>query len=238
MTKLIQIVYVENKARYGSPRIYRDLIAMGHPCSVNFVAKLMKLNQWRAKSKRKFRCTTDSRHSLPISPNLLNRNFTAEHANQIWLTDITYISTREGWSYLCTIEDLYSRRIVGWSMSPRINSRLVVDATKMAITLRQPAPGLIIHSDRGSQFCSDHFQRLLRKHDLRSSMSRKGDCYDNAPMESFFRTLKVELVYWEDYQSRAAAQRSIGEYIEHYYNRQRRHSAIDYARPVEYELAG
>ena len=174
---------------------------------------------------------------MPVAPNLLNRDFSPKRANQAWVTDITYIPTREGWLYLCTVEDLYSRRIVGKSMGRRIDSRLVVDAMKMAIALRQPEPGLIVHSDRGSQYCSEHFQQLLSRYRLRSSMSRKGNCYDNAPMESFYRTLKVELVYWEDYQSRAESEASIREYIDMFYNRRRLHSTLGYVSPIEYELA-
>ena len=145
--------------------------------------------------------------------------------------------TREGWLYLCAVEDLYSRRIIGWSMSAKIDSRLVVNAIQMAIECRRPGPGLVVHSDRGSQYCSDHYQRLLQLHQLRCSMSRKGNCYDNAPMESFFRSLKVELVYWEDYQTRAEAQASLTEYILVFYNRQRRHSTLDYQSPVDFEVA-
>lgn len=237
MATQIQMVYAEHRGRYGSPRVHRELVAAGHPCSENFVAKLMRQANIRAKTKRKFRQTTDSRHNLAVAPNLLNRNFAAESPNRVWLSDITYIPTGEGWLYLCTVEDLFSRRIVGWSLSDRIDSRLVVNAMNMAITLRQPDCGLIVHSDRGSQYCSDHFQRLLRKHGIRSSMSRKGDCYDNAPMESFFRTLKVELVYWENYATRAEAQRSIGQFIGQYYNQKRRHSANDFVSPNDFETA-
>ena len=237
LTTLIEVVHAEHQQRCGSPRIYRELVAMGIPCSENFVARLMRLAGIQAKTKRRFRCTTDSRHNLPVAPNLLNRDFSILRVNRIWLTDITYIPTREGWLYLCTVEDLCSRRIVGWSLSAQINSRLVCDALQMAITLRRPPAGLIVHSDRGSQYCSDHFQRLLAQHGLRASMSRKGDCYDNAPMESFYRTLKVELVYWEDYQTREEARQDIVDYIDRYYNRRRRHSAIGYTNPVDFELS-
>ena len=190
-----------------------------------------------AKTKRKFRCTTDSQHNRPVAANLVQRNFSPQKVNVVWVTDITYVPTGEGWLYLCTVEDLYSRRIVGWAMRSRINSCLVVDAMQMAIDRREPAAGLIVHSDRGSQYCSDHFQGLLEKHGLRSSMSRKGNCYDNAPMESFFRTLKVELVYWEDYQTRDEARVSLIDFMERFYNRQRRHSTLDYQSPVDFELA-
>jgi len=237
LTKMIRIAHAESRNTYGSPRVHRRLLALGYRCCVNFVAKLMRMAGVVARSRRKFKCTTDSRHTLPVAPNLLNRDFSPERANQVWTTDITYIPTREGWLYLCTVEDLYSRRIVGWSTSSRIDSRLVVDAWLSAIALRRPEPGLIAHSDRGSQFCSEHFQELLRRHGFRSSMSRKGNCYDNAPMESFYRTLKVELVYWEDYASRAEAAQSVGQYIETFYNRRRLHSTLGYVSPTDFESA-
>ena len=235
--KMIQVIHAESRRVYGSPRVHRDLLALGYCCSVNFVAKLMRLTGIAAKTKRKFKCTTDSRHTLPVAPNLIERNFSPDQPNMVWASDITYVPTREGWLYLCAVEDLYSRRIVGWSMSAKIDSRLVVNAIQMAIECRRPGPGLVVHSDRGSQYCSDHYQRLLQLHQLRCSMSRKGNCYDNAPMESFFRSLKVELVYWEDYQTRAEAQASLTEYILVFYNRQRRHSTLDYQSPVDFEVA-
>ena len=234
---MIQIVFAESDQTYGSPRVHRDLLAQGQPCTVNLVAKLMRLAGISAKSKRKFKMTTDSRHNLPVAPNLLKRNFGAERPNQAWVSDITYIATREGWLYLATVQDLYSRRIIGWAMSSRINSRLVVDALQMALHRRPPTADLIVHSDRGIQYCSDHYQRLLKKHQLHASMSRKGDCWDNAPMESFYRTLKVELVYRNDYQTRDHARHSVIEFIENFYNRRRRHSTLGYVSPVDYELA-
>lgn len=237
LTKMIQIVHAESRQTYGSPRVWRDLVALGLRCCVNFVAKLMRLAGIAAKTRRKFRSTTDSKHDRPVAPNLLERTFSVERANQVWLTDLTYIPTREGWLYLCTVEDLYSRRIVGWATSPLIDSRLVVEALQRAIARRQPLPGLIVHSDRGSQYCSEHFQELLARRGLRSSMSRKGDPYDNAPMESFYRTLKVELVYWEDYHTRGEASRSLADYIEGFYNRRRRHSSLGYVSPVQFEQA-
>lgn len=237
LTKMIQIVHAQSRKTYGSPRVQRELNALGYPCCVNFVATLMRKANIRAKTKRKFKCTTDSRHNRPVAPNLLNRNFSPTRINQAWVTDITYIPTRQGWLYLSTVEDLYSRRIVGWAIRSRIDSHLVVDALQMAIDRRGPQAGLIVHSDRGSQYCSDHFQGVLANNRLRCSMSRKADCWDNAPMESFFRTLKVELVYWEDYHTRNEAKRSLIEFIEHFYNRWRRHSTLDYLSPVDFELA-
>ena len=237
MTKMIRVVHVESDRTYGSPRVHRELISLGITCSVNFVARLMQDARIAAKTRKKFKITTDSKHNLPVAENLLDRNFSPARINQAWASDITFVSTREGWLYLATVQDLYSRRIVGWAMSNRIDSRLVVDALQMAIDRRNPKTGLIVHSDRGSQYCSDHYQSLLKKYGLRCSMSRKGNCWDNAPMESFFRTLKVEHVYWHDYATRDEAHRSITQFIELFYNRRRRHSTLNYVSPVEYEVA-
>ncbi len=233
----IQAIHQQFKERYGSPRIYKELRARGLDCCVNTVAKLMRQQGIAAKTKRKFRCTTDSNHDQPVAENILDRQFEPTAVNQVWVADITYVPTRQGWLYLAAVEDLYSRQIVGWSMSERITSRLVVDALEMAITRRLPGEGLLTHSDRGSQYASDHYQRLLERHAITCSMSRRGNCWDNAPMESFFATLKKELIHHEDYQTRAEARASIFEYIEVFYNRVRRHSALDYRSPVEYEQA-
>jgi putative transposase len=233
----IQAIHRQFKERYGSPRIYKELRARGLDCCVNTVAKLMRQQGIAAKTKRKFRCTTDSDHDRPVADNLLDRQFEPTAVNQVWVADITYIPTREGWLYLAAVEDLYSRQIVGWSMSERITSRLVVDALEMAIRRRLPGEGLLTHSDRGSQYASDHYQRLLERHAITCSMSRRGDCWDNAPMESFFATLKKELIHHEDYQNRSEARASVFEYIEVFYNRVRRHSALGYLSPVEYEQA-
>ncbi len=224
------------KRRYGSPRIYQELRSMGEPCSENLVAKLMKDLGIMAVSTKKFRVqTTDSNHDFPIAPNELNREFKAERMNQIWLADITYIPTDAGTLYLAAVEDLYSRRVIGWSMDTKMESRLVVDAMDIAIQNRLPEEGIMAHSDRGSQYASEHYQRLLSKHGITCSMSRVGNCYDNAPMESFFATLKKELVYQEIYETIAQARLSIFEYIEVFYNRIRRHSSIGYQNPVEFE---
>jgi len=231
----IQTIHQEFKECYGSPRIYRELRARGQACCLNTVAKLMRQHGIAAKTKRKFRCTTDSNHDRAVADNLLDRQFEPTAVNQSWVADITYIPTREGWLYLAAVEDLYSRQIVGWSMSERITSRLVVDALEMAIMRRLPGEGLVAHSDRGSQYASDHYQRLLERHEITCSMSRRGNCWDNAPMESFFASLKKELVHHEDYQTRAEARASVFGYIEMFYNRVRRHSALGYLSPVEYE---
>lgn len=222
---------------YGSPRVHAELRAQGRRCSRNTVARVMKDAGIRAKSVRRFCRTTDSDHPHPVAENVVNRDFAPTAANQIWTADITSIPTREGWLYLAAVEDLYSRKIVGWSMSERIDSRLVVDALEMALQRELPEAGLVAHSDRGVQYASGHYQRLLETHGITCSMSRKGNCWDNAPMESFFATLKKELVHHEDYQTRAEACRSLFEYIEVFYNRLRRHSALGYRSPAEFTQA-
>src|SRR6516164_5153745 len=233
----IRAIHREVKQRYGSPRMHAELLARGRSCCVNTVARLMHEQGIAAKTKRKFRCTTDSSHNLPVADNLLDRQFEPAAVNRAWVADITYIPTREGWLYLAAVEDWYSRQVVGWSMGERISSRLVVDALEMALSRRLPGQGLVAHSDRGSQYASDDYQRLLGRHGITCSMSRRGDCWDNAPMESFFASLKKELVHHEDYRSRAEARASLFEYIEVFYNRVRRHSALGYLSPVEYEQA-
>jgi putative transposase len=234
----IRTVHAEVKERYGSPRIHAELKANGVECCVNTVAKLMHDNDIRAKSARKFKNTTDSNHALPVAENLLDRQFEAQGPNERWLADITYIWTREGWLYLAVVEDLYSRMVVGWSMSDTMTSRLVVDALEMAVQRRFPGEGLLAHSDRGSQYASEHYQRLLAKHGIECSMSGVGQCWDNAPMESFFASLKKELVHHEHYETRAQARASIFEYIETFYNPKRRHSSLGFVSPAEYEQAG
>ena len=234
----IRAVHAEVKQRYGSPRIHAELQARGVACCVNTVAKLMHDNDIRAKSARKFRHTTDSNHPPPVADNLLGRQFDAQGPNERWVADITYIPTREGWLYLAAVEDLYSRMVVGWSMADHMESRLVVDALEMAVARRLPGEGLLAHSDRGSQYASEHYQRLLAKHGIECSMSGVGQCWDNAPMESFFASLKKELVHHEEYQTRAEARASIFEYIETFYNPKRRHSSLGYVSPAEYEQAG
>ncbi len=234
----IRAVHAEFKQRYGSPRMHRELKARGLACSENTVARLMHDNLVRAKTARKFRNTTDSNHSLPVADNILDRQFTAEKRNERWVGDITYIPTREGWLYLAIVEDLYSRMVVGWSMAEHMESRLVVDALEMAVARRLPGAGLLAHSDRGSQYASAHYQTLLGKHGIECSMSGVGQCWDNAPMESFFATLKKELTHHEAYETRAQARISIFEYIETFYNPKRRHSSLGYVSPAEYEQAG
>jgi len=233
----IKAVHAEAKARYGSPRIHAELAARGETCCVNTVARLMRRHGVAARTGRKFRCTTDSNHHRPVAENVLDRRFEPAAANRVWAADITYVPTREGWLYLAAVEDLHSRRIVGWSMSERIDSRLVVDALQMALAQRLPGAGLVAHSDRGSQYASEHYQRLLAAHGITCSMSRRGDCWDNAPMESFVASLKKELVHGADFATREEARAEIFEYIEVFYNRTRRHSALGYRSPDEYERA-
>lgn len=223
---------------YGAPRIHQELIAQGHACNRKTVAKCMKQAGIQAKTVKKFRViTTDSNHPHPVAENVVDRNFAPSAKNQTWTADITYIPTDEGWLYLAAVEDLYSRKIVGWSMSDRIDSRLVVDAIQMAIQRELPGEGLIAHSDRGVQYASEHYQCLLRKHAVTCSMSRKGNCWDNAPMESFFATLKKERVHHECYATRDEARQSLFEYIEVFYNRVRRHSSLGYQSPLQFEQA-
>jgi putative transposase len=233
----IRAIHAEFKARYGSPRVHAELTARGQDCCVNTVAKVMRDHGIRAKTARKFRCTTDSDHDLPVADNLLDRQFDRAAANEAWVADITYLPTREGWLYLAAVEDLYSRRVVGWSMAEHLESRLVYDALTLAVERRLPGAGLLAHSDRGSQYASDHYQLLLGRHGITCSMSRRGDCWDNAPMESFFASLKKELVHDADFATRAEARAAVVEYIEVFYNTQRRHSSLCYVSPAEYERA-
>lgn len=239
LTERIQEIHArKHHDVYGSPRMHQELVAQGHACNRKTVAKCMKQAGIQAKTVKKFRViTTDSNHSHPVAENVVDRNFTPARKNQTWTADITYIPTDEGWLYLAAVEDLYSRKIVGWSMSDRIDSRLVVDALQMAIRRELPGEGLVAHSDRGVQYASEHYQALLRKHRVTCSMSRKGNCWDNAPMESFFATLKKELVHHERYPTRQEARQSLFEYVEMFYNRVRRHSSLGCQSPLQFEQA-
>jgi len=221
---------------YGSPRITEDLQANGTKCGENRVARLMKNNGIVGKAKKKFKATTNSRHNLPVAENVLNQNFTAEKPNTVWVSDITYVPTLEGWLYLVVILDLFSRQVVGWAMSDRMTSGYVVKALYQAIGRRHPPSGCIFHSDRGVQYASSDFRDTLKAFAFIQSMSRKGNCYDNAVAESFFHTLKTEHVYEYRYETRAEARQSIFDYIEMFYNRRRRHSALGYRSPVSFEL--
>jgi transposase InsO family protein len=221
---------------YGSPRMHRELIKMNVHCCENTVARLMKLEGIRASRAQKFRVTTtDSNHNLPIAPNRLDQCFTCSNINSVWLTDFTYIPLTEGFTYLCSVQDLFSRRIVGWATSQSIDAQLALTALNQAIALRQPLPGLIVHSDRGSQFASDVFRARLTECHFEQSMSRKGNCYDNAPMESFFKSFKVEEVRRLRYDSHEQATRAVIDYIERFYNPIRLHSTLGFVSPVQFE---
>ena len=223
------------KKVYGSPRLTKELCDLGIRCGKNRVAGIMKDNGIKAKTKKKFKRTTDSQHKHPIASDLLGRDFTASAPDQVYVTDITYIWTMEGWLYLAVVLDLFSRMVVGWAMSARITSDLVVEALNMAIFSRKPGKGLIVHSDKGSQYASYDYRALLLKHGFRQSMGSTGDCYDNAVMESFFHTMKTEWVFFEKYQTRSQAKTSLFDYIETFYNRERRHSTLNYLSPLGYE---
>ncbi len=232
----IRQAHADSRQTYGSPRICRQLQAQEVRCCRNTVAKLMRAHGIVARTRRRFRVqTTDSRHDHPVAPNHLNRQFAQAQPNRVWVSDITYVPTGEGWLYLAAVLDLCSRKIVGWSMAEHLEARLVIDALEMALVRRSPRPGLLVHSDRGVQYACDDFQALLARHGLRASMSRKGNCYDNAVQESFFGTLKTELVHHEEYPTRAEARMSIFEYIEMFYNRRRLHSSLGYQSPEAFE---
>lgn len=227
--------YERSQRVYGSPRVRKDLLALGHRCSAKRVARLMRDNALVAVQHRRFRHTTQSGHSYPVRANLLERDFTATAANRVWVADVTYIATEEGWLYLAALMDLYSRRIVGWNTANRLDRFLTLTALQEALGNRQPKPGLIHHSDQGSQYASYEYQQRLAEAGALSSMSRRGDCYDNAPIESFFSTLKRERVHRRRYWSREEATRDLEDYIETFYNRQRRHSKLGGISPVQFE---
>ena len=232
----VAAVFGENKGRYGSPRVVLELVAQGRCTSRKRVARIMREKGLVARRRKRFCRTTDSNHPFPIAENLLERNFETSAPNQVWVTDLTYIWTRQGWLYLSAILDLYSRAVVGWAMSDRIDTALCLKALDMAVTARRPAPGLVHHSDRGSQYASHDYRRALAKYGMICSMSRRGDCWDNAVAESFWGTLKNELADEMDFASRPEARRVIFEYIEAFYNLRRRHSSIGYRTPREQEL--
>lgn len=231
----IKEIHKNSRCLYGSPRIYQELRKRGLKINKKRVVRIMRKYGIRAKMKRKYKVTTNSNHSYPVVKDLIGQNFKSTELNKIWVSDITYIWTKEGWLYLACILDLYSRMIVGWQIDQRQSSSLVTTAVSNALSQRGKNPGIIFHSDRGSQYASKEVRDLLAAHGIIQSMSRKGNCYDNAVMESFFHTLKTELIYFENFQTREEAKMKIFDYIEIYYNRQRIHSSIDYFTPVEYE---
>jgi transposase InsO family protein len=231
----VAAAHAASQKRYGSPRVHQELRAQGHDIGRHRVARLMRAQGLRARRKRRCQKTTDSNHGLPVAPNVLDREFTVETPNTAWVSDITYLWTREGWLYLAVILDLFSRRVVGWALSEQIDRRLALDALGMALRNRRPDRGLLCHSDRGSQYASDDFQSCLVAHGIVCSMSRKGNCWDNAVAESFFSTLKMELVHDADWLTREQAIAAVAEYIEIFYNTQRRHSALGYVSPAAFE---
>lgn len=235
LARKIKAIFEENKSRAGAIRIMKELKANGEAVGRHRVARLMRLNGWRAKAAKKFKATTNSNHNLPIEPNLLMQNFKAAKPNEKWVTDITYIWTDEGWLYLATVMDLYSRMLIGWSISERMTAGLVIDALKMALWRRKMPKGVIVHSDRGSQYCSAAYRQLLKDNDLICSMSKRGDCYDNAAMESWNHSFKVEAVHGEKFKTRAEAKNHMFDYIEVYYNRKRLHSRLGYLSPAAFE---
>jgi len=231
----IRVIHQESRETYGSPSIWDVLVKQGHRIGEHRVARLMRQNGLRAKTVKKWRATTQSNHRLPVAKNTLHRQFAVEHPNRVWAGDLTYVWTTEGWLYLAVILDLYSRRVIGWAMGQRLTVDLAEQALTMALANRAPTAGLLHHSDRGSQYAATSYQRLLDTHGILPSMSRKGNCWDNACVESFFGTLKRELVYHRRYVTRDEATQDIFEYIEVFYNRKRRHSTLGYDSPAEYE---
>ncbi len=231
----IRKIYESSRGNYGSPRVLKELRKDGIIVNHKTVEELMKKNKIQAKTKKKFKATTNSKHNLPVAENLLNREFKVDSKNQAWVGDITYCATEEGWLYLATWIDLFSRKVVGWSMAPRMTANIVVDAFRMALFKEKRHTPAIVHSDRGSQYASEVFRAELKKYGCKQSMSRKGNCWDNAVAESFFGTLKTELVHHEKFKTREEARQSIFEYIEVFYNRQRLHSYLGYLSPEDFE---
>lgn len=231
---VLRAIHAELKGAYGSPRMVRKLRTRGFPASKERVERLMRENGIRARHKRRYKVTTDSRHGLPVAENLLDRQFTPALPNQTWTSDITYLWTDEGWLYLAIVLDLFSREVIGWSLKPRMTAELVTDALTMAWFRRKPAPGVLHHSDRGSQYASQAFQAKLKGYGMVCSMSRKGNCWDNAPTESWFNSFKNERIHGIRYTSHAEMKAAAFEYIEVFYNRKRQHSTLGYQSPIQH----
>jgi transposase InsO family protein len=239
LAERIRAVHRASRRTYGSPRVHAELQAQGRRHGRKRIARIMRTQGIRAKARRRFRVTTDSKHAHPIAPNTLARQFAVEQvaaSDRVWVGDITYLFTREGWLYLAVVLDLGSRRVIGWAMRHTLEGALTEDALTMALTGRRPGPGVLHHTDRGSQYAAGDYRALLTTHGMACSMSRVGDCWDNAVAESFFATLKRELADDADWATRDDARTAVFEYIEVWYNRQRRHSSLDYLSPVAYEL--
>lgn len=234
-TEQVKEVYYESRQLYGSPKVTKKLNKEGVHVSERTVTRIMKEQQWRSRTVKKYKATTNSKHNLPVQENLLNQEFTASKPNEKWVTDITYVWTLEGWLYLASVMDLFSRKIVGWHMSERMTKELVLQALKQAHGRQRPEEEVLHHSDRGSQYASNDYQKQLKIYSMKSSMSRKGNCYDNACIESFHSIIKKELIYLNKYETRAEGEKSIFEYIEVFYNNERIHSSINYLTPSEYE---
>ena len=234
MAAVVKAAHQKTRGTYGAERLHKELLAEGYEISLRKVKEIRRKHGLILRRKRKFVRTTDSNHALPVAPNLLSRNFTQNACNRVWVSDITYIPTREGWLYLAGIKDLCSKEIVGFSLSPCMDSNLVVTALHNAFLSHRPLPGLMLHSDRGSQYCSSAYQEKIKKYRMICSMSRKGDCYDNAPMESFWGLLKIERIHRMQYATYAEAITDITEYIEIFYNRQRRQAALGYLSPAAF----
>jgi transposase InsO family protein len=235
LLETIRRIHHLSRGLYGSPKIYQELRKLGLRYNRKRIVRIMRINGISAKTKRKYKRTTDSNHVYPVAENILGQDFSSTVLNKIWVSDITYIWTKEGWLYLCCILDLCSRMIVGWHIDITLSSSLVITALNQAITNRGKNSGIIFHSDRGSQYASEKVRKYLQGHKMIQSMSHKGNCYDNAVMESFFHTLKTELVSFENFQTRDEAKMKIFDYIEIFYNRQRSHSSIGYLTPEEFE---
>lgn len=236
LVRVMREIHVQVDRTYGSPRMPAELAVRGLHCSRNRAARLMRAAGLRAKQARRFVVTTDSRHRLPVAPNLVQQDFQTEAPNQLWLSDVTYLATDEGWAFLAVVLDAFSRRVIGWALGRHLTTELVQAALQQALAARRPSPAAVHHSDRGSPYASHSYRGLLATAGLACSMSRSGNCYDNAVVESFFRTLKVERVYDQRYATLEDAQRDLAHYIEVFYNRVRRHSTLGYVSPVVYEL--
>lgn len=235
LTEDLKQIFEDSRQTYGTRRIRDDLDQQGQRVSRARIGRLMRQAGLRCKTRRRFRATTNSNHTLPVAPNRLDRQFQVAEPDRVYVGDITYVATGEGWLYLAVFLDLYSRQVVGWAMSAWMTADLVVDALQMARWRRRPGEGLLVHSDRGSQYASGRFQTMLKNHGYIGSMSRKGNCWDNAPAESFFHTLKTELIHHRRFETREQAKQEIFEYIEVFYNRQRKHSTLGYRTPAEFD---